>query len=154
MAKKKKTTKKKVSKKTPAKRVVKKVARKAATKKRTCGPGGVAGRPKGKTTGLGIQAYWALLFKQNASAAKKNRMTDAEISAAMHKEFPGRESLVFDRVSSVRNKYNNGGLTGGIIPAKESFSYDEDGNVREGRGRPKGSKNKPKKKATRKKFSR
>ncbi|WP_432799947.1 hypothetical protein [Poriferisphaera sp. WC338] len=83
------------------------------TKKKTARrPGGVKGRPRGKTTGLGIQEYWVKLFRQNAYVAKKDCMADAQITAAMKAEFPGRDSAVFDRVSSVRNKYNKGGLTG------------------------------------------
>lgn len=95
------------------------------------------GRPVGKTTGLGIQDAWVHVFEQNSKAKKADRMTDDQISAWMHNEFPGRESKVFDRVQSVRTKYNKGGLTRGVVPSIQSVPYDAEGNVSEPRrGRP------------------
>ena len=88
-----------------------------------------AGRPTGKTTGLGVQAAWAHCFKQNGNVKAGDRLTDAEITKWMNREFPGRNSAIFNAVTGVRRKYNLGGLTKGEIPKKQSVAYDEDGNV-------------------------
>lgn len=73
-------------------------------------------RPVGLKTGLGIQAAWVHIFVQNEKGAKKNKLTDAEITNWMETEFPSRKSKVFGMVASVRNKYNKGGLTKHEVP--------------------------------------
>jgi hypothetical protein len=117
--------------------MAKKKAKKAAKPK---GPG----RPMGRTTGVGVQGTWVMAFDLNAKASKGKRLTDPQISKFMKKEFPGRKSVVFDRVQGVRTKYNKGGLTGGIVPTKQAIRYDGDGNVMDGASTPgpkKGEKN-------------
>lgn len=105
--------------------------------KKTTGVRGPTGRPQGKTTGLGVQAAWVHIFEQNEKVAKAKRLTDDGISAFMHKEFPGRQSKVFDGVQSVRTKYNKGGLTGGEVPKTQSIRYGDDGSASPTRvGRP------------------
>ncbi len=76
------------------------------------------GRPEGKKWKLGIVKTWARLFDENET--RKKPRTDAEISKFMHAEFPGRNSLVFDRVTLVRSRYNRGVLTNGKLPKKQS----------------------------------
>ncbi len=84
-------------------------------------------RPRGVTTGLSIQDAWVHVFERNAKARKCDRMTDDEIGAFMVGEFPGYTSVVFHKVQIVRTRYNRGGLTRGVVPAKESVRYDENG---------------------------
>ena len=125
--------------------MAKKKAKKASKPK---GPG----RPVGKTTGVGVQGAWVWVFDANAKASKAKRMTDPQISKFMHKEFPKRASAVFDRVQGVRTKYNKGGLTGGIVPKRQSQRFDEAGAVMDGASKPgpKASKKKASKKAAKK----
>lgn len=82
-------------------------------------------RVEGKN-GLGVIATWVKLFKDNA----KEKLTDEQISKAIKKNFPGRESAIFDHVQAVRNRFNNGLLTKGKAPATPSVRYDESGAVR------------------------
>ena len=98
--------KKKVTKK-------KSVRKKAIKKKHKWKPSDALGpRPIGKTMGLGVEQTWVVVFRKNALASQRRKKTDEQITAFMKAEFPGRNSAVFDRVSSVRNKYNRGDLTG------------------------------------------
>lgn len=92
-----------------------------------------SGRPLGVTTGLPIRMYWCLLFQQNEKAPKAKKMTNEQIAAAMKKEYPGRDSAVFDSVAYVRRQFNQGILTRGMKPKYESHAYDAEGNVQEGR---------------------
>ncbi len=110
-------------------KIMAKAKRKVSAQKAIAAESG--GRPVGKTTGLGIQDAWVHVFESNAKAKKSERMTDPQISAWMHSEFPGRGSVVFDRVQSVRTKYNKGGLTRGVVPNTPSVAYDEEGNVQD-----------------------
>jgi len=86
-------------------------------------------RVEGKN-GLGVIATWVKLFKDNAKA----KLTDEQISEAIKKNFPGRNSAIFDHVQAVRNRYNNGLLTKGKAPVKPSVRYDENGEVVSARG--------------------
>lgn len=84
--------------------------------------------------GLGVIQTWIKLFSENA----KRKLTDEQISKAMHVNFPGRESAVFDHVAAVRSRYNAGILTKGEVPKVRSVRYDEKG--KEISGRSKGKK--------------
>ncbi len=83
---------------------------------------------------LGVIATWIKLFSENA----KHKLTDEQISKAMHVNFPGRDSAVFDHVAAVRSRYNAGILTKGEVPKVRSVRYDEKG--KEISGRAKGKK--------------
>lgn len=83
--------------------------------------------------GLGVIQTWVKLFSENA----KHKLTDEQISKAMHTNFPGRESAVFDAVSAVRSRYNAGLLTSGEKPKVRSVRYDEKGKEVSGRGKKK-----------------
>ncbi|GAG51469.1 unnamed protein product, partial [marine sediment metagenome] len=102
-------------KKAKAKRVKKAKAKKSATP---------TARAVGKN-GLGVQATWIKLYKDNAKA----KLTDEEISKAIKKNFPGRDSEIFNHVQAVRNRYNKGALSHGKPPVVESKRYDKAGNV-------------------------
>jgi hypothetical protein len=84
--------------------------------------------------GLGVIATWIKLFEESA----KRKLTDEQISKAMHVNFPGRESAVFDHVAAVRSRYNAGILTKGEVPKVRAVRYDEKG--KEITGRAKGKK--------------
>ncbi len=84
-------------------------------------------KSSGKTLGLGIVQTWASIFQKNATCAKSERMTDDQISAFMHKEFPDRKAKDFDRVQRVRSWYNRGGA--GEAPKVPSVPYDKEGNA-------------------------
>lgn len=120
-------------KKAKAKRVKKaKAKRSTETSARTVGK-----------NGLGVIATWVKLFKDNVS----NKLTDEQISKAIKKNFPGRDSAIFDHVQSVRNRYNKGALTKGKTPVVESKRYGKDGDVLTARGT--STKKKSKKKIAR-----
>lgn len=69
---------------------------------------GVKGpRPIGVKSGLGVEPTWCMIFGREASK-KKGQLNDAEITAEMQKNFPGRNSQVFIRVGTIRAKYNRG----------------------------------------------
>ena len=78
---------------------------------------------------LGVIATWIKLFSENA----KHKLTDEQISKAMHVNFPGRDSAVFDHVAAVRSRYNAGILTKGEAPKVRSVRYDEKGKETTGR---------------------
>ena len=86
-------------------------------------------RVQGKD-GRGVIQEWVFLFQENA----KKHQPDSAISKALKKNFPGRNSAIFDAVQAVRNRYNKGILTKGKAPATLSVRYDEDGNVCTARG--------------------
>lgn len=96
-------------------------------------------RAVGKTLGLGVQATWVKVFKNNM----KDKKSDAEITKFMNAEFPGRNSAIFNRVQHVRAQYNRGVLTKDdegvlVIPGQLSARYDDEGNKTTARaGRPK-----------------
>lgn len=90
---------------------------------------GIAGRgkpgprPKGVHTKLGVIATWAHLFEIN----EKSKHPDEWITDQMNRNFPGRNSAVFNHVQRVRREYNSGKLLG-KKPRRQSHRYDEDGN--------------------------
>jgi|GEM_PF-5160345 len=114
--------------------------KKAKAKRKT--PKKVIKRVKGKN-GLGVIATWIKLFKDNP----REKLTDEQISKAIKKNFPGRDSAIFDHVQSVRNRYNKGALTRGKTPAVESKRYAADGSVCTARGSTVKKAKKTKKKA-------
>ena len=122
------------------------MAKKKAARAKKQAEGG--GRPVGKTTGVGVIDTWIFYFEQNEKVSASNKRTDEKISKAMHREFPGRASAIFDRVQAVRNRYNKGGLTRGVVPKRQSRRYGSDGKVVEVKPGPqagKGKKAAPKK---------
>jgi len=118
-----------------AKAKVKKTMKKAKTIKRA----------EGKN-GLGVIQTWIKLFQDNAKA----KLTDEQISAQIKKNFPGRESAIFDHPGTVRTRYNVGLLTKGKVPATLSVRYDEQGNETSARGKSKVAKKVVAKKTTKK----
>ncbi|MFH1717292.1 MAG: hypothetical protein ABIF19_08085 [Planctomycetota bacterium] len=79
--------------------------------------------------GLGVIQTWVKLFEENP----KHKLTDEQISKAMHTNFPGRESAIFDHPGVVRTRYNAGLLTKGQVPKVRSVRYDEKGQEVSGR---------------------
>ena len=64
---------------------------------------------KSKTGGLSVTAMWEKLLIANEKAPKAKKMTDAQLVAAMQKEFPDkRESTTLTRCSMIRGCYNKG----------------------------------------------
>lgn len=118
----------------------KKVAAKKAPAKKAKKESKSEGRPVGKTSGVGVQETWIGVFAKNETCKKADRLTDEQISAYMHSEFPSKDSKVFDQVQAVRNKYNKGGFKKVGTPSKQSNRYDADGNVVEVRGGGSGKK--------------
>lgn len=107
--------------------------------------------PKSKKTvglslGLTIGQTWAHLFERNEKCPKKDKLTDDAISEFIKKEFPDNTSKNMDQVPVVRNMYNIGRYTGGVVPKSKSRRYDESGSVIE-----KGARGGGKKKAASKK---
>ena len=90
----------------------------AATKK-----GGA--RPVGVKSGVGVTATWVACFERNAKASKKNRMTNEEITKEMNRNFPGRNSAVFNNVTGVRSAF----IREGKLDHIECLRYDENGDV-------------------------
>lgn len=91
-------------------------------------------KSKGHTTGLGICAFFAYLFKVNEIVPKRKKKTDDQIAAEVEKEFPYRPTAFCFRgknktrtISEYRHRYNTGKFTKGVIPSILSFRYDEDG---------------------------
>ena len=88
--------------------------------------------PHGKKTGLRLGEWWVHIFEENAKA--KN--TDDQIRKMFAAEFPDAPSKlneeirsgVLHRIQAIRNRYNKGGLTGGVAPRTLSHRYDENGN--------------------------
>lgn len=69
---------------------------------------GVKGpRPVGVKSKLGVELTWCLIFQQQ-TRSNRPKWTDAQITAEMQANFPDRNSQVFNRVSTVRAKYNRG----------------------------------------------
>jgi len=75
---------------------------------------------QGKTLHLNVSGTWAHLFK---SAASK-KMTDAQITEFMMKEFPERKSETFKAVGHWRRIYNQGKMTEGKVPSPLSVAYE------------------------------
>ncbi len=97
----------------------KKITKKTATK--------TAGKNRGATTGFDITRGWIHVFMQNTKAKKSKRMTNAEITKWMRKEFKSKAAY-FDNPNPVRSKYNRGEFTDGVVPKILSVPYDKDGN--------------------------
>lgn len=87
--------------------------------------GAPIGRRKGATLGLGVHDTWIHLFEENERRAnkkgKKKPRTDVEICQFMVDEFGYR--AVYEKVQSVRTKYNRGGLSRGEVPEIQSVRY-------------------------------
>lgn len=93
-------------------------------------------REVGRTTKVGVVQTWCELFERNEKSAKNQKLTDEQISKQMHREFPTKSSVIFDRVQMVRNRYNKGALLRGKLPKAQSHRYDAEGiktTVRRGR---------------------
>lgn len=103
-------------------------------------PGKKIHKSKGKTTGLGICSYIAILFDVNESSPRKKKMTDSDIAKKILEEFPSRKSaksfldhsVRYLTINSYRGFYNSGALTG-TIPKVRSFRYGKLGLPVEGR---------------------
>lgn len=96
-----------------------KKAKKKATKK----AGG--NRPVGRTSGVSVGATWVLVMQHNAKVAAAKRRTDAQITAYMKKEFPGRKTAYSYPVQFIRNRYNKGALTKGVVPKRQAVRHGE-----------------------------
>lgn len=91
-------------------------------------------KSSGKTTGMGITAFFVMLLEANELAPKKRRLTDDQILAQVKAEFPNRKLWLRFGVGKkysvngyARAKYNRGLWTRGIPPEKVSFRYDSQG---------------------------
>jgi hypothetical protein len=116
------------------KKAAKKVAKKKTVAKAPAKKAKGKGRPVGKISGVGIEQTWVYIFVRNAKVRKAERLDDAGITAFMKKEFPNRDTKVFDHVQSARNKYNKGGFNKGTPPNVQSVRYGEDGEQVTSRG--------------------
>ena len=98
-----------------------------------------AGRPLGVTTGLPVYMAICYIFQENERRRHEKKLTDAEITEWLKKEFPGRDTNYFARMQWNRCRYNTGILTRGMIPSIQSHRYDSGGAMIDptpGRGRP------------------
>lgn len=91
-------------------------------------------KSKGKTTGLGICAFFAYLFKVNEVSPKKHKKTDQMIALEVEREFPDRPTAYCflgdtktRTINEYRHRYNTGKFTGARLPDVMSFRYDSDG---------------------------
>lgn len=64
----------------------------------------------GKSTGVSVRETWVHVFERNERVDEDQRLTDEQISEFMKSEFPGLDSVSFDRVAVARGKYNRGGF--------------------------------------------
>lgn len=100
-------------------------------------------RKVGVKHGLTQANTWIKLFSDNAKAAKSNRMTDEQITAALKAEFRATPSSNHERVTQHRNIYNTGSFPSqnGKAPAVRSVRFDKSGEPMKGRApKAKGSK--------------
>jgi hypothetical protein len=94
-------------------------------------------RTHGVKTGLGIMAFWALLFDANEIRVKLEKMTNAEIERLVRAEFPHEETLLSNldsgrqSVNYYRHLFNKGRMSQpkGALPKNLSFRYDIEGNL-------------------------
>jgi hypothetical protein len=94
-------------------------------------------RTHGVKTGLGIMAFWALLFDANEIRLKSEKMTNAEIERLVREEFPHEETLLSNldsgrqSVNYYRHLFNKGRMSQpkGSLPTNLSFRYDIGGNL-------------------------
>lgn len=70
--------------------------------------------------GLGVGAYWAKLFRENATA----HLPDEALTVQMQQAFSLRRSKIFYQVRRVRWRYNRGDLTGGRRPRPVAHRYN------------------------------
>jgi len=87
-------------------------------------------RASGKTWGLGAGPTLTRMFETNEKVKKSKRMTDDEMSAFLHAEFPDSTATYFDDIQPLRRKFNRGGMPGQTeVPDTQSSRYDDDGKV-------------------------
>ena len=95
-------------------------------------------KSKGNTSGLGITAYFSMLFEINEICPKKRKLTDLEIAIKLAKEFPTRKTAQLvhfvgpnkkHTINSYRYRYNSGKFTRGVLPKRRSFRYNDQGEV-------------------------
>lgn len=96
---------------------------KKAKKKATRKAGG--NRPVGRTSGVSIAATWVLVMQYNGKVSTAKRRTDAQITAYMKKEFPGRKTAYSYSVQFIRNRYNKGAFTKGAVPKRQAVRHGE-----------------------------
>lgn len=80
----------------------------------------------GKTSGMRVQAFQDKLMKDNYKA----KLTDAQLAAAMRKEFPNAVAFEEKHVAGIRSQFNNGRRASqeGAKPAKPLPKFDDEGN--------------------------
>jgi hypothetical protein len=91
-------------------------------------------RSEGTRTKLGITQFWASLFEANETLPTAKKLTDTEIRARVHEQFPDRPAVhrLFAEgrdkitVNYYRNIYNSGRLLG-KVPKEMSFRYNKSG---------------------------
>jgi len=88
----------------------------------------------GRTSGLGIIAYFITIFEANELLPRSKKMPDSVIARKVAREFPDRPSAQdfmssnpSKTVNSYRYRYNKGSFTKGIPPRTFSFRYNEEG---------------------------
>lgn len=83
---------------------------------------------KSNSKGLGVCETWVMLFEKNEKLPRNKRMIDEQITEAMFKAFPGRESSkILSLPNKVRGRYNRGALTQGRKPKIKSRQYVKNG---------------------------
>lgn len=105
-----------------AKKLTKALAKPKAKSKAKSSDAPIA-RTQGRSLKLGVNATWVHLFQENEKSSRKR--TDADITTFLKKEFPDRKSKVFESVSTVRSRYNNGVLTQGTKPKVQSDPHND-----------------------------
>lgn len=89
----------------------------------------------GKKSGLGIMAFWSVLFSGNEQLPKGKKMTNAEIERQVRMEFSHERTLMHNletkrqTVNYYRHLYNSGRLTKprGNCPEYISYRYNDKG---------------------------
>lgn len=99
-------------------------------------------KSKGLHSGLGVTAYFSLLFELNERLPKKQKMDDDTIAKMIATEFPDRKTTSLEHftgpnkihtINSYRYRYNAGKFNRGIPPEICSFRYDKKGRAVNGR---------------------
>jgi hypothetical protein len=97
-------------------------------------------KSRGVNTGLGVCAYFAMLFRANVKLPKSKKLTDEQIAILVEREFPDRPTAKMYRgqtktrtINEYRYRYHTGKFTGGNIPSEYSFRYDKNGVEVDGR---------------------
>lgn len=102
---------------------------------------------KGKTNGLSVNQAWEQLLLQNEKAPKSKKLTDAQLTVEMEREFPDKAGKsTMTRVSMIRGCYNagtnlfqsrHGGVRADDKNRPVSHPYDENGEkIENARSRP------------------